>query len=69
MGSKKKPKVHPGISPAVMSMVLISGNPDGSFGFEIESELSAEALEEILRAAADEVGGKVDRAAGAWGRR
>jgi hypothetical protein len=37
------------------------------FGFEIESDLSAETLAALLREAADQIEGKQDRAAGAWG--
>ena len=64
----KKPKVQPGVGPVGVGAIVITGNPDGSFGFEIESDLSPEALGPIIRAAADQVMGTADRATGAWGR-
>jgi hypothetical protein len=63
MGKKKK------ATPTNLAgVVVITAEPDGAFGFEIESELSPEVLEAVLRNAADVVSNKVDRAAGAWGR-
>lgn len=43
---------------------------DGGYEFEIDTEISDEVLAAVLHAAADQIEGKVDRAAaaGAWGR-
>lgn len=62
---KKKSKASVG---DVAGVVLITVQPDGSFGVDIESDLSPEVLGATLRTAADTIEGKVDRAAGAWGR-
>ena len=40
-----------------------------AFEFDIDSELSTEALASVLHEAADVIEDKVDRSAGAWGRR
>lgn len=57
--AKLKPK------PPVAAVTVI---PQGDgFAFDIESDLSAETLAALLREAADQIEGKQDRAAGAWG--
>lgn len=63
MGKKKKATAM-----SAAGVVLITVDAQGALGFEIESELSPEALEHVLRIAADTVAGKIDRASGAWGR-
>lgn len=56
----KKPK------PPVATVAFV---PEGDgFGIEIESDLDEETLGSLLRAAADQIEGKQDRASGAWGR-
>ena len=40
----------------------------GEFGYDIDTDLGPEIMESVLRQAADIIGGKNDRAAGAWGR-
>jgi hypothetical protein len=62
MGKKKAKR------DALAGVVLITAEPDGSFGFEIESDLSADVLAEVLKGAVAQITGTVDRAAGAWGR-
>lgn len=58
MGKKAKEPV------AVVTVI-----PEGDgFGLDIESDLSEETLAAMLRTAADQLEGKDDRAAGAWGR-
>ena len=50
-------------------VAIVSVLPQGdSFGVDIESDLSEETLAAVLRTAADQLEGKEDRAAGAWGR-
>jgi hypothetical protein len=57
------PKLKPKQPVAVVTVI-----PHGDgFGFDIESDLSEETLAALLREAADQIEGKEDRAAGAWG--
>lgn len=58
----KKAKVA--IPVAVIKVVPVGDE----FALEIETDLTPETMAAILRAAADDVEGKNDRAAGAWGR-
>jgi len=53
---------------ATAGVVVITALPDGSFGFEVESDLSAEVLVAVLKEATAAIDGKLDRAVGAWGR-
>jgi hypothetical protein len=63
--AKKKPK---GKAIAVAGAIVITALPDGSFGFEVESDLSPEVLAAVLKEATAAIEGKIDRASGAWGR-
>lgn len=62
MGKAKKAK---GPTPVAVVKVIPAGD---EFALEIESDLTPETVAAILRAAADDIEGKDDRAAGAWGR-
>lgn len=64
MGKKKKAASRPD----VVGMVLITADGGAALGIHIESELSSEMMAATLRQAADQVEGRTDRAAGAWGR-
>jgi hypothetical protein len=61
MGKKKTKAAQAGV-------IVITGLPDGSFGFEVESDLSPEVLAAVLKQATAAIEGRVDRASGAWGR-
>ena len=64
-GKAKKATTTP-VRPLVL---LLEVYADGdSFLPEVTSDLSPEIAEAILRQTADVIGGKNDRAAGAWGR-
>ena len=65
---KGKGKVKSPLPEAAAGVLLITVDAKGEIGYELESELSPEVLEAVLRNAADAVAGKIDRAAGAWGR-
>lgn len=49
-------------------LLAVTGDANRGFEIEVQSELSPEIVEALLRQAADEVSGKNDRATGAWGR-
>lgn len=63
MGKKAKgPK-----EPTPLGTVTIVADGD-AFGMVIDSDLPPETMAAILRATADDLEGKNDRAVGAWGR-
>lgn len=51
-----------------VALVQFTAKGPGDFALEVESDLDEETLAALLRSAADQIEGKDDRAAGAWGR-
>jgi hypothetical protein len=65
---KGKKKVTSPLPETAAGVLIITVDGQGNVGYELESELSPEIIEDVLRRCADEVAGKIDRAANAWGR-
>lgn len=64
---------QPVVAPPVIVLepvltLTVTGNATKGFAMDITSDLSEEMVGAILQQAADEVLGRNDRAAGAWGR-
>lgn len=61
-------ELQPDSDAVVVLSMVVHANKDGSFTPMVETDLSPEIVETLLRQTADTIAGKDDRATGAWGR-